>query len=147
MLRRSLPVSPSCWGCNVADPRTFLSGPDERGLYSLIHSGMPVCAPTTMARCNEVAKRTRLSDAPLPIYWDGKWTSQSLYLEVVAAGIPVHNHESDLYIPDTEAARAILARYPTKAANAKRFENQVEGGTWIDVPFAFDPFWTAKAAR
>jgi len=72
---------------------------------------------------------------------------RTLYGEIVAAGIKYANHETDLYIPDTPQARAILDRFPVHKANARRFTNRVKGGTWIDVPFAYLPAWEAKQKR
>lgn len=69
---------------------------------------------------------------------------RTLYLSVRAAGIETASHESDLYIPATPEAVAILAGYPLQKANATRFRNQVDGKIWIDVPFAFDPYWEAR---
>ena len=71
----------------------------------------------------------------------------NLYMELVAAGIPIANHESDLYFPITEESTRILAKYPTSKANATMFTNQVEGGRWYDVPFAFTPWWDARASK
>jgi len=71
----------------------------------------------------------------------------SLYQELKAAGVPMANHESDLYVPDTEQVRAILDKYPVSKSNARRFTNQVEGGTWIDIPFAFEPWWERRTAK
>jgi hypothetical protein len=68
----------------------------------------------------------------------------SLYETILAAGIQHASHESDLYLPDTVEVRAILDGFPLEKRNATRFRNQVEGGTWIDVPFAFLPFWERK---
>lgn len=68
----------------------------------------------------------------------------SLYEALMAAGIPVDNHESDLYAPDTPQVREILARYPISQSNTRRFINQVEGGQWLDIPFAFDPWWIKR---
>ena len=68
----------------------------------------------------------------------------SLYAEITAAGIPTGSHASDLYFPDTPESRAILNRHPTQRKNAKTFANQAPpnvGERWIDVPFAFEPFW------
>lgn len=73
--------------------------------------------------------------------------TSSLYADILAAGIPHTSHETDLYIPDTPEARAILARYPLEQRNAKRFKNQVEGGVWIDVPFSYLPAWEAKVRK
>lgn len=71
----------------------------------------------------------------------------TLYDTIKDAGIEHASHESDLYLPDTAQVRAILERFPLQKRNATRFQNQVEGGTWIDVPFAFLPFWEKKLAR
>lgn len=65
----------------------------------------------------------------------------SLYQDCVQRGIPVQSHASDLYIPVTEETRALLK---THGKTATTFTNQVEGGLWYDVPFAFEPWWEAK---
>lgn len=67
----------------------------------------------------------------------------SVYADCVAAALTIDHHESDLYILDSPAARAVLARHTA------RFEPfaGTDGRTWLDVPFAFDPFWQAAAAR
>lgn len=67
-----------------------------------------------------------------------------LYADCVAAGIPVRNHESDLYIPVNETTRELLQKHDKKAGT---YTNQVEGDQWFDVPFAFTPYWDAKAKR
>ncbi len=74
----------------------------------------------------------------------------TLYAELKAAGVEVANHESDLYFPDTEETRAILDRHPLQKNNAQRFTNQAapnKGERWIDVPFAFIPFWEKVQRR
>lgn len=69
---------------------------------------------------------------------------ESLYAALVAAGIPIGSHESDIYFPVTEETKAILKRFPLQKANAEVFKNQVEGGLWYDVPFAYLPFWDKR---
>jgi hypothetical protein len=69
----------------------------------------------------------------------------SLFSEVLAAGIPHASHESDLYLPDTPAVRQLLVKHPDWLRNVQRFSNQVEGGSWIDVPFAYDPWWEVRS--
>lgn len=69
--------------------------------------------------------------------------SMTLYDAIKAAGIAIAAHESDLYFPVTEQSTAILKQYPLKHSNATKFTNQVEGGIWYDVPFAYDPYWDA----
>lgn len=68
----------------------------------------------------------------------------SVWAAVEAAGIKHAHHETDLYLPDTEEVRAILEKFPVNKANARPFTNQVEGGTWLDIPFAYLPAWEAK---
>ncbi len=68
----------------------------------------------------------------------------SIYKEVNALGGYVDHHESDLYIEVNPVNREILSRYPCERANATTFINQVTGKLCYDVPFSFDPFWTAK---
>lgn len=65
----------------------------------------------------------------------------SLYADCIAAGIPYHNHESDLYIPANDQTRALLKKHNLKA---EAFTNQVEGGLWFDVPFQFLPYWEER---
>jgi hypothetical protein len=71
----------------------------------------------------------------------------TLFAELLAAGVPTASHESDLYFPATPATRAILARHPVAKSVASGFVNQVEGGVWIDVPFAYDPWWHNRVCR
>ncbi len=71
----------------------------------------------------------------------------TLYYSIVATGISHDSHGSDLYIPDTPEARAILARFPLECGNATSFINQAAphaGQRWLDVPFAYLPFWQGK---
>jgi len=68
----------------------------------------------------------------------------TLYGDLLAAGVPMDNHESDLHFADTADSRAILARFPESAKIARRFPNQLGGGTWWDVPFAFLPWWERR---
>lgn len=67
--------------------------------------------------------------------------------ELAAAGIATANHESDLYVPDTPEAREILRRH---GYGFTPFTNQAPphvGEVWLDVPFAFLPWWQARTAR
>jgi hypothetical protein len=73
----------------------------------------------------------------------------SVYAECLAAGVPMASHYSDLYIPANDQTREILKRCGKKVDghNVSTFINQVEGGTWYDVPFAYLPYWEAKQTR
>ena len=66
----------------------------------------------------------------------------TLYAALVAAGCEIDNHESDLYVQDTTFARDVLATFHV---NASRFRSQVDGKMWLDIPFAFQPWWDARA--
>lgn len=71
----------------------------------------------------------------------------TLFEAIKAIGIPFDNHESDLYLPDTPEARAVLAQFPREQSIATRFTNKRPpnaGEQWIDVPFAYEPFWEEK---
>jgi hypothetical protein len=68
----------------------------------------------------------------------------SLYTDCLAAGIPWANHYSDLYIPATAQTRELLNK---RGLTATTFINQVEGGIWLDVPFAYDPYWQSKGGE
>lgn len=73
----------------------------------------------------------------------------SLYTELLAAGIETSNHYSDLYFPATKESLAILNRHTLQKSNASYFTNQAKPNRgerwWVDVPFAYDPYWEAKA--
>jgi hypothetical protein len=76
----------------------------------------------------------------------GKLDARGLFEAVKAAGIAYDNHESDLYIEATPEARALLRRYEHRD-NARPFVHAVTGAIWLDVPFAFVPWWDARAAQ
>ena len=69
-------------------------------------------------------------------------TTKTLYQACVDSGIPTDNHESDLYIPVTEQTTALLKQYGYRATT---FRSQVDGQTWYDVPFMFQPYWDRRA--
>lgn len=67
----------------------------------------------------------------------------SIYTQMVEAGVEIDNHESDLYVPRNETTIALLRQYEFKQ-NCSYFINQINGDTWIDIPFAYDPWWDEK---
>lgn len=69
----------------------------------------------------------------------------SLYTDLIEAGQPVSNHESDLYCPVNDTTRALIKKHGITTATT--FRNQVEGGLWFDVPFMFDPFWERRGPK
>lgn len=62
-----------------------------------------------------------------------------------AAGIPTDNHESDLYFATSRESLDILNRHPLQESIATQFRSQIDGKLWMEVPFAFIPFWESKA--
>ena len=70
--------------------------------------------------------------------------AQNPYKALKALGVPMDSHESDLYVRATPEAVALV-----KASGWSHmfFQSQIDGQTWIDVAFAFEPFWEAKVSR
>jgi hypothetical protein len=66
------------------------------------------------------------------------------YKQLKALGVPMDSHESDLYVQATPEAVSIV-----KASGWSHmfFQSQIDGNTWIDVAFAYEPFWEKKQAR
>ena len=65
----------------------------------------------------------------------------TLYDELVERGCRIDNHESDLYVKSTKEALEVIARYPSEKKMARFFRSQLDETLWIDVPFAFLPWW------
>jgi len=72
-------------------------------------------------------------------------TSRELYDAAKAAGVPIGNHYSDLYLKATPTALALVKQYDHKQSVAS-FTSQIDGARWLDVPFAFMPYWDARGA-
>lgn len=68
--------------------------------------------------------------------------NQSIYQELITAGQIVHGYYSDLYTPVNSCTTALIKKHK---ASASVFINQVEGGSWYDIPFAYEPYWESKA--
>jgi len=65
----------------------------------------------------------------------------TLYEQALKAGLEINNHESDLHIKYTPEARKLVNEY-------KQYKHScfigADGQLWIEVPFAFEPFWETK---
>jgi hypothetical protein len=61
-----------------------------------------------------------------------------IYHDLLAAGVPLDSHESDLYAKVTPASRAIVTR---SGHSFTVFRSQIDGALWFDLPFAYLPFW------
>jgi len=66
----------------------------------------------------------------------------TLYEELVAAGLKIDNHCSDLYVEDTPEAREIIKKYPAYDKTKQCFVS--DKTAWLDIPFAYVPYWLGK---
>lgn len=70
---------------------------------------------------------------------------KSIYEALKATGAPMDSHESDLYVKKTPETEKIIKTYKYRD-NVTTFSNQLNGGIWYDVPFAYQPWWDSRAA-
>jgi len=68
----------------------------------------------------------------------------SIYKKMVEAGVEVRKHESDLYVPNNETTRAIIAEYEHKNSVTSFYCYDNVNDPWFDIPFAYDPWWDAR---
>lgn len=70
----------------------------------------------------------------------------TFYDRLVSAGCKIDHHESDLYVRHTDAADIIIrsAVSTGEICRPSRFIGN-DGKLWVDVPFAYAPFWRDKA--
>lgn len=55
------------------------------------------------------------------------------------------HHASDLYVLDTPVARLVIRQFGRESSG---FTSPNDGKRWLDVPFAYEPFWNkAKKKR
>lgn len=70
---------------------------------------------------------------------------KTLYQALVEAGVPISSWQSDLYAPCNAAVKEILAAYPKQTRTT--FVSNVDGRSMYEFPFAYDPFWEARAPQ
>jgi hypothetical protein len=71
-------------------------------------------------------------------------TSTKDIYAVLAQHLPaseIDHHESDLYVLDTPAVREILR---THGRTATPFKSDIDQKIWLEIPFAYTPFWTER---
>lgn len=73
----------------------------------------------------------------------GKGKAMSIYQQLKDAGIPIDNHESDLYCLKTPESAAIVRAWE-HAGIVTTFISQIDGKVWYDLPFAYEPFWYSQ---
>lgn len=67
----------------------------------------------------------------------------TLYAKLIEAGCKVENHESDLYVQATPDAMRIVRAHGMHFDTFVSAPPEGDGRTiWIEVPFAYEPFWT-----
>lgn len=69
--------------------------------------------------------------------------TQSIYQRLQAIGAEMDSHESDLYVRWTPDVGAILKTYEFRT-NCQGFTGR-DGKPWVDIPFAYDPWWERRA--
>lgn len=89
-------------------------------------------------REREIAELDQQFDTPAVLP-----TNRSLHQQLLAAGVELNNHESDLYAKVTPESRRIVEE---SDHSSSVFTSQIDGELWYDLPFAFEPFWRAKTA-
>lgn len=80
----------------------------------------------------------------------------TLYADLKAAGCTLGNHESDLHVKLCPQAIHVLREHSMaeyrpagpsrgepwiKLTGCSQFRSEVDGTLWIEIPFAFAPFW------
>lgn len=72
-----------------------------------------------------------------------------IYDELKAAGVPLDNHESDLYVKVTPESRRIVGEHLAagKIGMAPTFTSNIDGARWYDLAFQFLPFWERVQSR
>lgn len=72
--------------------------------------------------------------------------AKTLYEALRDAGVPLDHHESDLYAKVTDASRAIIGTYIKSAPLiSSTFRSRLDGELWFEIPFAYQPWWEARA--
>lgn len=65
-----------------------------------------------------------------------------LYEELVASGVEIGHHESDLHVPVTPVTTAIIAKHRKLTRfTYRQFVSQLDNKAWYDLPFMYKPFW------
>jgi hypothetical protein len=70
----------------------------------------------------------------------------TIYEDMRAAGLEIHNHCSDLYVEINDTSREILDKpeHELHKRNATGFMCQVTHKMHFDIPFAYEPYWESR---
>jgi hypothetical protein len=66
---------------------------------------------------------------------------KNIFEAVKRLGIEYDNHCSDLYIPRTAQTLELCKNFGKTGVSAMPFVNQLNGKIWLDIPFAYIPYW------
>jgi len=69
---------------------------------------------------------------------------ENFFEEIKATGIEYDNHCSDLYIPRTSQTLEICKKWGKTGVLCTSFINQINHEIWLDIPFAYMPYWEKK---
>jgi hypothetical protein len=64
----------------------------------------------------------------------------SIFTSAVRRNLTRDHWQSDLYLKDCQEARELIALFG-KEKDSKSFISAKDKCKWIEIPFAFDPFW------
>lgn len=72
-----------------------------------------------------------------------------LYRLLVEAGCEIGSHYSDLHVKATPKALSIIRDFNRMnlPVAAIPFRSQIDGSRWLDIPFAYSPYWEKRHAR
>ena len=73
----------------------------------------------------------------------------SLYGLCKLAGLQMDHYESDLYVRESGEAWELINQYQRQHGfhTARRFIDSIDGDAWIEIPFAYQPWWDERAAQ
>lgn len=67
--------------------------------------------------------------------------NRSIHQQLLAAGVELDSHESDLYAKVTPESTRIVEE---SDHSSSMFRSEVDGKMWFDLPFAYEPYWRAR---
>jgi len=141
------PQDPNCtrrigdWKCRYAKP-----------CKEIVEACLPLCLEGAIGsfelkRCRNPARIVLLftDSTMIATYLVCVITAETLFQKIVLAGIEFDHHESDLYIKDCPETREILEEFPLNKSNARAFRSEIEPhDMYLDVPFAYEPWWIKR---
>lgn len=71
---------------------------------------------------------------------------KSLYERLTEAGCILGSYQSDLHVLATSRSKEVIRAFEAEGgiSNQRTFTSAVDGAEWIDLPFAYDPWWEER---